>query len=79
MGYLLQALREYRESGRVAEEDAARRLLQKRLSTPTVDSLTIRDLLGRTEIPKQLSERDVGKLYADCQVALRATSGLLPS
>jgi hypothetical protein len=70
---------EYRESSRVAEEEAARRLLRKRLSTPTADSLTIRDLMNRSEILEQLPERDVRELYADCLVALKRFRACLSS
>jgi hypothetical protein len=63
--------REYRESSRGADEDTARRLLRKRLSIPTPDSLTIRDLTRRPEILDQLPDRDVATLHSECQEALR--------
>jgi hypothetical protein len=62
--------REYRESGRTTDEDVARRLLQKRLSIPAADLLTLRDLAKRPHILDQLPLRDVKVLYADCRVAL---------
>ena len=68
---------EYRESSGRADEESARRLLQKRLSMPTGDSLTIREL-SRSEILEQLSEREVRKLYADCLVALKRLRACLP-
>ena len=61
--------REYRESSRSVDQETARALLQKRLSTPIADSLTIRDL-SRSHIVEQLPERDLRKLYADCLVTL---------
>jgi hypothetical protein len=61
---------EYRESSRATDEETARRLLSRRLSVPTGDSLTMRDL-SRSEIIDQLPEAELRKLYADCRLALR--------
>jgi hypothetical protein len=62
--------REYRESSRSSEEDAAKRLLRKRLSIPTTDSLTVRDLAKRPHVIDQLPYSDVRTLYEDCREAL---------
>lgn len=69
--------REYRESSRGTDEAAARRLLRNRLSTPSVDSLTIKDLVRRPEILEQVPEQEVRDLYADCLVALRRLRALI--
>jgi hypothetical protein len=63
--------REHRESSRSTDEDVAARLLRKRLSMPTADSLTIRELAKRPEILKELPEQDAKDLYADCMVTMR--------
>jgi hypothetical protein len=62
--------REYRESSRSTDEDAAKRLLRKRLSVPNTDSSTIHDLAKRPHILDQLSYRDVKVLHAECYEAL---------
>jgi hypothetical protein len=62
--------REYRESSRSTEERVARRLLGKRLSVPTTDSLALSDIVKRPHVLDQLSYHDVKALYADCREAL---------
>ena len=71
--------REYRESSRGTDEAAARRLLRNRLSTPTLDSLTIQDLVTRPEILEHVPKEAVRDLYADCLVALRKVRARLSS
>lgn len=63
--------REHRESSRGADEDAARRLLRNRVSIPTADSLTVRNLARRSDFLEQLPDQDVRDLYTDCLVALK--------
>jgi hypothetical protein len=62
--------REYRESSRTMDEKVARKMLQKRLATPTRHSITVRDLAWRPDLVRMLPAGDVEALYSDCLTAL---------
>jgi hypothetical protein len=62
--------REYRESSRSTDEKAARKMLQKRLATPTRASITVRDLARGSDLVRLLPDGDVQALYSDCLAAL---------
>ncbi len=59
--------REYRESSNSTDEEAARKMLQKRLATPTRASITVRDLARRSDLARMLPDGDVQALYSDCR------------